>query len=622
MFTLSVRLIELFCFALMTVPVFAGEVPDAGATPSPPSALTADAPKAPSDLQRLIAALGTEPLCVVGVQDVKLLPEHFAKTHLHQMLIDPTYVKGLATIKALLNDNTGVDLTEFLLRATKLIDGPAALAVTTGPDGIAYTVFVQAKSEESAKQLASIWPDVKDPTALFSVLKLKTFQANQLPAATATLPDWATKNFLEGDLFVTVYPRKLVKAIEKAIADGKLDTKAKPQALATIYDTGVERMALGIAIDGQSFRDNLTLELAPETDNTFSHVMMALKEKPKGWDSLLAAMPSDGDLVVLMQSDLKAMGADLPYAIEPLERYLRGKKWARKVGITPEALDPKRFDFLVSHLHGEIGISAKPTLTAELHLCLAGALKPGEPDAIRDEFIKGLESLSATFETLQGVPKIGNNSPLGAQFQGRGIFTAPVIGLSPGWSWLCSNLATYQELTSSLAKGRTLANAFKSETARVNAGGAKVELWHPEDALRVQIALERVVQLAYTAWLLSGEDGFIAGWRVPSDMLLPPQLFQGKLGNLRVGMSRSGRTLSAYSHCSIPCVSGLEVLLLGELTAAVDDGRQFAKNPPPPPRERVAPIKQKKTKDDADTDPAPTSGTGMGEEGKQAGKPK
>ena len=614
----------LFCFVLMAVPVFAGEAPDpAPVAPAP----AADAPKAPSDLQRLIATLTSEPLCVVGIQDVKTLPDRFAKTHLHQMLIDPTYEKGLATIKALLNDNTGVDLKEFLSRATKLIDGPAALTVTASPEGIAYTVLVQARSEEAAKQLAAIWPDVKDPSQLFSVLKLKTLLAKELPDATATLPDWAAKNFPDGDLAVTIYPRKMVKAVEKAIADGKLDAKAKPQALTDIYQTGVERLALGIAVENETFSDNLTLDLAPETDNTFSHVMTALKEKPKGWDSLLAAMPSDGDLVVLMQSDLKAMGADLPFAIEPLERYLRGKRWARKVGITPEALDPKRFDFLVTHLHGELGISAKPTLTAELHLCLAGALKAGETDAIRDDFIKGLESLSATFETLQGVAKIGNNAPLGAQFQGRGIFTAPVIGLSPGWSWLCSNLATYQELTSSLAKGRTLANAFKNETTRLNAGGAKVELWHAEDALRVQISLERVVQLAYTAWLLSGEDGpFIAGWRVPSDMLPPPQLFQGKLGNLRVGMSRSGRTLSAYSHCSIPCVSGLAVLLLGELAAAVDEGRDFAKNPPPPPPERTAPIKQKtKKKDNADPDsPAPPGpATGMGEEEtKEAAKPK
>ncbi len=618
MITQRARFTGLLFVTLLSMTVLnASDAPET-TPPATAPAPSADAPKAPSDLQRLIAATGTEPLCVVGVQDVKTLPERFAKTNLSQMLIDPTYEKGLTTIKGLLNDNSGVELKEFLTRAVKFIDGPAAIVVSAGPDGIAYTAYVQAKSEGSAKQLASIWPDVKDPGQLFSVLKLKALLAKDLPDATAALPDWASKNFPDGDVAIIVSPRKMVKALEKAIADNKLDSKAKPQALAEIEQTGIERLALGIAIDGESFTDNLTLDLAPDADNTFTHVITALKEKPKGWDSLLAAMPSDGDLVVLMQSDLKAVSADLPFAIQPLERYLRGKRWAKKVGITSEALDPKRFDFLVNHLHGELGISAKPTLTAELHLCVAGALKPGETDAVRDDFVKGLNSLSATFETLQGVPKIGNNAPLGAQFQGRGIFTAPVIGLSPGWSWLCSNLATYQELTSSLAKGRTLANAFKNETARLNAGGAKVELWHPEDALRVQISLERVVQLAYTAWLLSGEDGpFIAGWRVPSDMLPPPQLFQGRLGSLRVGLSRSGRTLSSYSHCSIPGVSGLSVLLMGELSNAVEDGRDFAKNPPPPAPDRPATVKQKKKAAKEDADPA------MGDdETKQAAKPK
>lgn len=559
-----------------------------------------DARKPPSDLQRLIAAIGTEPLFVIGISDVQSLPELFSKTTFSQMLVDPTYEKGLATIKALLNESCGVDLTDLAARSGKLMDGPAAIVVTANTEGFAYTYLVQTKSEENARQLAALWSSVKDSTRLFSLLKLKTLLPQDLVAADA-LPEWAVKNWSVGDIFINAYPRKIAKAIENAIADGKLDTKAKSHLLTDVYTWGVDRVALGITFNGESFTDSLTLEIAPDANKTFAHVIAGLKEKPKGWDSLLAAMPSDGDITVLLQSDPKVIADELPFAFQPLERYLRGKRWAKSVGVSPESLDPKRFGFLIDHLHGEVGITVKPTLTAELHLLLAAAMKPGEVETIQTDMSKGLSEMNAPFDTLQGVPKIGNTAPLGAHFQGRGIFTAPVIGLSPGWAWLCSNSSTYQDLTSNFAKGHTLLNAFKAENARLNAGGGIAEVWNHADALRIQINLDKVVQPAYTAWLLSGEDGpFIAGWRVPSDMLPPPPLFAGRLGNLRIGLGRTGQTLSGYSHSFIPGTSVVAFLLLQVLALEIDGASAFAKSPPPPPLARTAPIKKKSKKDDSD----------------------
>ena len=569
-------------------------------------------PPKPSDLQRLVSAIGDEPLLIVGVKDVKTLPARFAGTNLSKMLVDPSYAKGLTTIMTLLDQNTGVNVKEFFTRASKLMSGPLALSVVPDGDKLAVTCYALTANDDTARELAAIWPHVEDASKLFGIAKLKTVQPKDLPAETATLPDWAGKNWPAGDLALIAAPRKLAKAAEQTLAAAKPDARVPK-----IDDPQVEHAALGLSIEGENFTDNLTLEVASDADTTFTHVVTGLKEKPKGWDSLLAAMPSDGDIVVLLQSDPKALAADLPFALQPLERNLRGKRWAKKQGVATDALDPARFDFLINHLHGELGISAKPTITAELHLCMAGALKAGEVEGIRADLMKGLEDITANFDTLQGVPKIGGVSPLGAQFQGRGIFSAPVIGLSTGWAWLCSNLATYHELTTAFTKGRTLANAVKAENARLSADGTKTEMWRAEDALRVQINLEKVVQLAYTAWLLSGEDGpFIAGWRVPSDMLPPPQLFAGHLGGMQVGLGRSGKTLSGYSHCVLPCTSAIAVVLLQQLSAEIDAGREFSKNPPPPPVERPAAIKQKKK-------PATDESATQPDESKtQAAKPK
>jgi hypothetical protein len=601
-YTLRTGLTGLLCFVCTLQAVVVG----ADAPVEPP-------PTNPSELQRLVATLGDEPLLIVGIKDVKTLPERFAGTNLSKMLVDPSYAKGLATIITLLNQNTGINVKEFCSRASKLLDGPVAISITPDGENLAFTCYALTANDDTARELAAIWPHVEETNKLFSVLKLKTVQPKDLPAEQAALPDWAGKNWPAGDLAVIAAPRKLAKAAEKAIAAGKLDASAPK-----IDDTQVDHAALGLSIDGENFTDSLTLEVAPDADTTFTHVVSALKEKPKGWDSLLAAMPADGDIAVLLQSDPKALATDLPFALQPLERNLRGKRWAKKQGVATDALDPARFDFLINHLHGELGISAKPTITAELHLCMAGALKAGEVETVRADLMKGLEDITANFDTLQGVPKIGGVAPLGAQFQGRGIFTAPVIGLSTGWAWLCSNLATYHELTTAFTKGKTLANAIKAENARLSADGKKVEMWRPEDALRVQINLEKVVQLAYTAWLLSGEDGpFIAGWRVPSDMLPPPQLFAGHLGSMHVGMGRSGKTLSGYSHCVIPGTSAIAVALMQQLAAEIDTGREFSKNPPPPPPERPATaIKQKKK-------PAADDTAAQNDESKtQAAKPK
>ena len=563
----------------------------------------------PTDLQRLAATLGTEPLLAVGVQDVHALPERFAGTHLSQMLNDPAYANGLAALRVLLNQNAGVVLNQFLPKAAKLITGPVVAAVVADGDALSLVVCAVVANEDAARELNTIWPkaaeDAPDSAPpLFKIMKLKTVLPKDLPAEDAALPDWAAKNWPSGDFALTLQPRKLIKAAEKAVADGKIpgvapNSDALP-LLSTIDGSAIERVTLGVAIDGEAFSDELTVEVASEPDTTFSHVVNALKEKPKGWDSLLAALPGDGDLAVMFHSDPKALADDLPYAVQGLERYLRGRRWAVKAGVAPDALDPKRFEFLLDRLHGEVGISVRPSLTAELHLVLAAAMKSGELDTIRKDLMDGLDGLGAGFETLQNVSRIGNTAPLGALFQGRGIFAAPVIGMSPGWAWLCTNLPTYRGLIAAFDAGKTLAAAIKQENARLKAAG-KAELWRPDDALRVQINLEKIVPLGYTAWLLSGGQPVIGGWQMPPALLPPPQLLLGHLGTLRIALARNGSTLNGYSRCVIPGTSLIGVGLLQGLAAGADRAKEFAKNPPPPPAER-APIK-KRTGDPGDAEP-------------------
>jgi hypothetical protein len=564
----------------------------------------------PTDLQRLAAATGTEPLLAIGIQDVNTLAERFAGTHLSKMLTDKAYANGLAAIKALLDDGAGVKLSEFLPKAAKLMNGPALAAIVQdGADGNGLTVniYVLTASDDTARELASVWPKAEDGAdAFFKILKLKTLQPKDLPLEGAVLPDWAGKNWPAGDVAVTVLPRKLSKAAERALSDGKIPGIAPNSnllpLLADCETSPVERLALGVTIDGETFTDELTVELA-DGDATLKHFVDALKEKPKGWDSLLAALPGDGDLAVMFHSDPKAIAVDLPFAVQGLERYLRGRRWAKKAGVSPEALDAKRFDFLLNRMHGELGISVRPSLTAELHLVMAAAMKSGEIEAIRGELIDGMSGLDAGFDTLQNVSKIGNNAPLGAKFKGRGIFAAPVIGISPGWAWLCTNLATYQDVVSAFGAGKTLGAALKQENARLKAAG-QPEPWRSDDAFRLQINLEKVVQLGYTAWLLSGEQPVIGNWQMPPALLPPPQLLMGHLGTLRAGLSRNGKVLNAYSRCIIPGAALIGPGLLQALAEATDQAREFAKNPPPPPPERAA-INRKKPGDTPEADPPP-----------------
>jgi len=193
----------------------------------------------------------------------------------------------------------------------------------------------------------------------------------------------------------------------------------------------------------------------------------------------------------------------------------------------------------------------------------------GEAEALRAELVKGLGTVGAEFETLPNARKIGSAAPLGALFQGRGIFGAPVIGLSPGWAWLCSGSTTYQDLTQAFKAGKTLGAVAAREAS----------LWHAGDAVRVQIDLEKLLKLAYAAWLLSGDEGpFVGAWKVPSELLPQPAAFNGRLSTLRTGLSRSGNVITSYSTCSLPLASFILPSMLQEAAETIEVARRDTRN--------------------------------------------
>jgi hypothetical protein len=555
------------------------------------SAWSGDEPPAPTsvtELQRLVAASGTEPLLAIGVENVQTLSTKFVATNFGKMLNDPDYKDGLSALIMSLNNGAGLNLGELLPRMVKLMSGPAVIALVpdgaaaTGETGLKFVLYALTPSEDTARELNAVWP--KDaPGGVFSAMSLQTVLVKDLPDA-AKLPEWASK-WPGGDVVIRALPKKLATATEKGLAAGKLDSlqpmldaHGQFPLLSEIDAPDIDALNVGVKLDGDMFAEQLGLELAPNPTGSFAKVIGALREKSKSWDSLMTALPADQDLTILLQAEPHTLGDDLPLAVQSLERYLRGKRWSRKSGKSTEALDPKRYDFIFDRLNGEMGIVAKGSLTGQFNVTLATAMKAGEQDAVRADLVRGLESMGAAFETLKSARTIGSSSPLGAQFQGRGLFTNPLIGLSKGWAWLCSSLAAYQDLTSAFSSGNTLGAAEKKTPAKAE------DVWRKSDALRLQINLERVIPPMYVAWTLSGEAvPSIGSFHIPPAMLVIKfQTFNGRLGMLRAGLSRTDRSVTSLSRSSFPGTSLILISLLQQMSLEIDESRTFAATPAAP----------------------------------------
>ena len=531
-------------------------------------------------LPRLLATLPAEPLAALTLSDAHALPGKFAATNLAKMIRDPRYAKGLEVLAQLLQTNLGADFAALWPQIEPLLSGPVVLAVLERKAAkddpqppVEVVLTVLTPSAETAGQLRALWPKVP-PQAdnLLSILTLKTVLPDALPA-TPQAPSWAAAAAWQGeDLGLRMLPVQSGKVLEPWCTDHE----AGPQGgwlplVSALQDSELSLVTWGIKLDGEWFSEQVQAQFAGEA-STFGRVLHALREKPGAWDALQGALPGGSDVVLLAQSDFTALNNDQALAGQALERYLRGRKWTRSKGREEAALDPRRFDFVLSRWSGAFGVAGWPALTGDLRLVTAVAVKDSEPEGLRKALLAGLGGVDALFATLPNAGSIGACAPLGAEFQGRGVFGAPLLGLSPGWIWLCSNSGAYNDLLAALKTGNTV----MAETARAKAAAGAPGPWQAGDALRMELNLDKLVPIAYVAWMLSANGGpSLGSWKVPPELLPSPLVFSRRLGSLRAGLSRSGQTVNGYASGVGP---GGALLLLGalrEMAAGIDDARAF-----------------------------------------------
>ncbi|MGD0091791.1 MAG: hypothetical protein ABSE73_17890 [Planctomycetota bacterium] len=569
-------------------------------------------------LRRLIATLPAEPLLAVYTEDAPALPAKFSRTCLSAMLQDPTYAESADKLRTMLNQAAGADLGALWPGFNKLILGPAVLAVeptekaavtqssgssrdaegraaTAEDSDLKLVLLVVTPSEESAQQLLALWP--KPPpqsNTLLSALRLQPVALERLEQA-AGLPPWlTTPAWPRGDLCVRALPAKTAMALGPWIESGAEQAAGwgiLMRMLGSPYCGATAYLGLSLTMSGEMFLEEAQLDLArplpaqeaKEAEGrgaaTLWRTTEVLREHPGGWENVLSALPGGHDLVLLARLDPRALGPDLPFAAQALERNLRGRRWARGQGGTEEALAPRRFEFLLKHLEGSVGLAARPALSGEMRVSVATGLSTpaAEMGAFQNQLLEGLAQVGAEFEPL-GVPgKDGAPAPLGAKFRGGGMFRAPIVGLSPGWAWLCSNSAAYQELVNAFKLGRTLAAENVRENKTLQAAG-KTNSWRDDDAARLQVELEKVAKLAYASWLFSGESSFGLGpWKIPAVLLPQPQALNNRLGVLRTGLCRQGHTLRAHASSWFPGAALILPYLIYEAADTIDNSRRFSR---------------------------------------------
>ncbi len=527
-------------------------------------------------LPRLLATLPEEPMLAIAVADARALPEKFAATNLSKMLNDPSYAKGSAALTQLIQTKIGGNGSALWANLAPQLSGPIVLAVFASKISQVELV-VLVPTAEAAEQVRLAWLKLIPPESeRGSFLELRTVIADALPTA-EKVPEWANEtSWQPGDISLRMLPVKLGAALLASSKDknpaGVL-SKAK-SFWQDLNESELSALALGIKFDGEWFSEQLQVKTEAKPESAFGRVVQAIRANPGSWDGLEAAMPGGPDVLLMAQADLKAMQGDEVYFCQALERYLRGKKWTRLNGLAPESLDKKRYDFILNRLSGSVGVAGRPALTGDLRLVVATATQGGgDAETVRAELQEGLGNLGAPFETLPKAAKIGAAAPLGAAFQGRGLFGAPLVGLSPGWAWLCSNSGAYNDLLTAFRTGNTLA----SGEARAKARPSYRSPWHEGDAFRVQINLNKLVMIAYAAWMLSGDAGIgFGGLSLPAEMLPPPQLFTGRLGGLSAGLGRTGTVLNGYSTAVLPGSSVLLLVGLQELAGEINAARVFS----------------------------------------------
>jgi hypothetical protein len=477
---------------------------------------------------RLLAQAGTEPLAVLMAPDPRALPELVAKTALVRALRDPQYAQGRTELARRAAETVGAEVDQIWNDLRPHLTGPAALVLihdeAAGKDAppLRLSLLATVRDAQAADAIRMAWPQVpRDSDALLSVTALRTFTAEQLPAAPAP-PAWAERLAkMAGALRAVVRPRAMQEALKKVHADGAGQAPEWLRAVRPLHLNEIERLEWELQPAAEFFLEDLRVVPA-EGAGPFTRLLRGIRADPQAWDGLQGALPGGQDLVLLFQTNLAALGADLPTLWQALERLSRGDRWTRTRGDDEEALAPQRFKFITQFLSGTFGIVGRQGLSGEAQAVAVAAAPGRDVDLVRSTLADNLAVLGADFETQEQAPRIGNQPPLAASFRGRGFLPAPVLGLSNGWIWLCSNTASYQELVGAFApQGTTLAADAKHAEAL---WPAEAGLATPPErsAVRLRLNLPKILPLAYTSWMLGEQGPQLLGWKVPGEILPSP----------------------------------------------------------------------------------------------------
>lgn len=533
------------------------------------------APPPDDRLARLIAHIQPQALALIASPDLKVVPERFTKTFLHQMIQDPSYAQGRDMLRALINQKAGADIPALWPDFARHLSGPVVIALVPskkeerGAPPFNLACYALVASAEAAKRLQEFWPKLPPQNpAFFSSTQLIPVLETELAPATAQTPAVAAC-----DVLFQIRPKALSTQLKTWFGAGGESVALDNLAiiLSEVHDDAVASMTLATTFNGNYFDEELAVEInAPAAESSLARVVSVLKDKPGAWNALRMATPGEQDVVLLLQTDPAALGDDKMYLGQALERDLRGRRWIRTHGRMEEALSPQRYDALTGWMQGSFAIVAKPAISGDIRVTLLAAMKNGaDAEFLREGLRTDFAKLGAEFDTLAGARKIGDSAPLGAKFEGRGLFGSPVIGISPGWMWMCSNLATYQDLTA----------AFKARKTLAAEGWKEDEFpWQPQDAARMQVQLERVLKIAYAAWLLSGEEGPYAGpWKIPGELLPQPQVFTNRLGVLQGTLLRTEKGAGARTHSAFPAMPFLMFSGLLEMANRLESARAFTR---------------------------------------------
>ncbi|MCK6475049.1 MAG: hypothetical protein L6R28_25285 [Planctomycetes bacterium] len=537
-----------------------------GVAPAPaadPKALTPEQ----QALARLFHRAGAEPLFALAAPAFGHLPEALAGTELGQLFYEPTYEKGRAEWQRLLDRTAGAPVAPLWQVLRERLKGPALIAVLPGRNEgglnapFELRLLLTAADAESAKAVEAAWPRVApDAGSLLSVLRLDVATPEALAAAEAP-PPWAEACARAGGLLrLSARPKELAQALDALIQEAGDDTPPAWLAAAReIAQADVARIEWDLDVQGKLFAETLRLEPGAEAKASFHRLLAALRDDPQPWQSLLAALPAGHDVWLLAQGVPATLGEDLLAALQDLEGVLRGKKWRRTEGQEEAARDPKRFDFFTQSFTGTLGIAASPSVTGEVRLAAAFPTDGAKVEDLRERLRAGLAATGADFQTQKNAARIHVHAPLAAAFKGRSFLPAPVIGLSDGWMWLCSNTAAYGELTQGFLRERTL---DKSAPKAVR---------EEKTALHLYVNLTNIVPLLYTAWLFGGGGPEIGGWQVPLTLLPSPVALAKHLGEYHASLRRDRAAVLGSACGPWPGGALLPVFLLATAGDEIED---------------------------------------------------